>query len=192
MRASDLSKLEKDPKFRKASIPKMFWFKKPAIYPPSALLFVALLGLLYLLNIDSLITLQAIPFVVLLLLGAIWLKATKKHFQTSMFKKDGTFKLCLAQIFDEKDKNYYMVSTLSDKRHDKHFISDLGKKASIESPEITHSESGHNTENSVFIKAIKKTDILKLYPNKKIGDFIVLNYLDKQNVILVKPKYLNF
>jgi hypothetical protein len=58
---------------------RWFWFKQPAIYPPSILLFFALFGLIYLLNYDKLITVYALPFFLLFAVGVIWLRMVKRY-----------------------------------------------------------------------------------------------------------------
>jgi hypothetical protein len=61
--------------------PLWFWFKQPAIYPPSILLFFALFGLIYLLSYDKLLTLYALPFFLLFAVGIFWLRAVKRYIE---------------------------------------------------------------------------------------------------------------
>ncbi|MDR1809502.1 MAG: hypothetical protein LBR34_03745 [Prevotella sp.] len=56
-----------------------FWFRQPAIYPPSIVLFFALFALIYLLHYDKLLTVYAIPFFLLFAAGIIWLRLVKRH-----------------------------------------------------------------------------------------------------------------
>jgi len=208
MNVNNLSKLEKDIKFKKENFPKNFWYKQIAIYPPSAILFIALFGLVYLLNVDMLLTYYAIPFVLLLLLGAIWLKTVKKYITDTIIKKEEGFLVCLAQVFEEKKGFFYIVFDTSKKRHDKHQINNIAKHIKAEmdtnnkdimnaiNSKRATSVTPYNTElfkeNEVFIKALPKTEILKLRPNCNVNDHIPIIFFNKKNIIVVKPKYLVF
>ncbi|GAB6013096.1 hypothetical protein [Viscerimonas tarda] len=79
MTSKKIRKQEKDNQSRKMKLPRYFWFRQFAIYPPSLALFAALFGLIYLLNYDMLVSVYAIPFVLTLILSAIWLKMAKKY-----------------------------------------------------------------------------------------------------------------
>ncbi|MFR9165320.1 MAG: hypothetical protein ACLVKO_03455 [Dysgonomonas sp.] len=78
MKSDSLSKLEKNVSFKKKHLPKYFWLKNGSVYLPFLVLFFALFGLVYLLNYDMLLTVRAIPFALLFVIGAIWLKVAKR------------------------------------------------------------------------------------------------------------------
>jgi hypothetical protein len=63
---------------------RWFWFKQAAIYPPSFVLFFSLFGLIYLLNYNMLLSGYAIPFIILFLAGAVWLKMVKRYIEKQM------------------------------------------------------------------------------------------------------------
>jgi ABC-type bacteriocin/lantibiotic exporter with double-glycine peptidase domain len=64
---------------KRKKLPRCFWFRQAAIYPPALVLFFALFGLIYLLNSNMLLTVYAIPFLLVFLLGAVWLKTVKRY-----------------------------------------------------------------------------------------------------------------
>jgi len=207
MNANNLAKLEKDTKFKKEYFPKYFWFSQPGIYPPASILFIALCGLLYLLNSDMLISYYAIPFVVLLVIGAIFLKTTKRHIVNLILNDENMFKVCLAEVFQEKEGYIYLIFNTSAKRHEKYFIDNLRKdiqeQISLNNKDVEDSVSkskrnttllyinNYNKEETI-IKAFQKKDIIRLYPGIELNGSLAVIYFKEKNVMLVKPKHLVF
>lgn len=124
----DLSALEGNEKFRKSYLPNYFWLRNPGIFPPSSLIFLALLGLIYLLNSDRLFTYYAIPFAVILVLGAIWLKMAKKLILKNLSNSADAYKVCLSTRITNENNISYIVFTTGTKRHNKYFIQTARKE----------------------------------------------------------------
>ena len=95
MNSDKLQRIEKNKKIRIKFYSKEVW-KNYSIVPPSGVLFVALFGFLYLFNLDLLISWYTIPFVVLLILGTVWLKATRKYILTKKIEEGNSFAICLS------------------------------------------------------------------------------------------------
>jgi len=201
MNANVLSKLEKDTKFKKENLPQYFWFKQPAIYPPAAMLFLALYGLIYLLNIDKLISLYAIPFVALLLIGAIWLKTTKRYIWNNILKNEDSFRVCLAKVFGNKNGSFFVIFSVLGKRHDKHYIdniekklqeylsnndlSDMLKKSSGKAVHVNPDITGND---DTYIKSFYRKNVLMHYPDCDVNSYIPVLFF-KNSATVVKRKY---
>lgn len=201
MKTDKLSVLEKDKKFKKSHLPKNFWLKTPAIYPPACLLFLALLGLLYLLNIDLLISYYAIPFAILFILGTIWLKAMRKAVLKTVFNKENSYLICLAEVLEEKDGWVSMIFTTSTKRHNKYYIKTVAKDIKEEGfaysiGDFKHKAQQLETDDSikdekVYLTAFKKSEMKKQQTFIQEADIVPVLFIDAKNVLLLKPKDIN-
>lgn len=162
MNADKIRRLEKNEKFRSKFYAKEVW-KNYAIVPPSGVLFIALFGFLYLFNVDRLISLYAIPFIVLLLLGTIWLKATRKYIINQKLSEEKPFVICLSIPLMTKDGKTIMMFSAGNNRLNKYY---LGKeKKEILERVLLNSDylDFNSSKKSLF--AIPETDIYLIYPS---------------------------
>lgn len=202
----NLSNLEADAKFKKKYLPKYFWFRNPGIFPPSSLIFLALLGLVYLLNSDMLISLYAIPFAVILLLGAIWLKTTKKIILNRLYETPDSYKICISKPISKDNDTIFLIFSKDSKRHNKHFIQsaqkDMVKNGFVESDMFSTMKQKIGTEaqpvsdeytggwDNIFITCMKKSDLNKSDALWKTEGFTFLLYINDKEILPVKRKDL--
>lgn len=197
MKANDLRKLETDNKFKKKHLPKLFWLTQAGIYPPASVIFIALIGLVYLLNSDMLISYYAIPFAVLLLLGAIWLKATKKYVLKALFAKEDSFLVCISSEVDKDDKFSYLVFSTSDKRHNQYQVdnivaslkdetlisgSDLSKMKAESKGKAVLLPENISSNQQFYLKAFKTSSI----PYAASGSVVAVLFLNTKHIELLK------
>lgn len=201
MKANELNKLEKDEKFKKKYLPKYFWLKNAAIYPPSIFLFFALFGFVYLLNYNMLLTYYAIPFVVIFLLATIWFKMTKRAVLKRIFEDSSAYLICLAKVVKEDDNWIYALFATDEKRHNKYFVQDLAKnvdevffdeetKSSIKQQARKIDKDLSPVSSSVYVKAFRKRDIAKNRESWKGEEVFPVFYIKGYGVLLIKQKDL--
>ncbi len=176
MKTTTLDKLEKDSNFKKKYVSRFFWFTQAAIYPPSLIIFGGLFGLVYLLNYDLLLTYYAIPFLILLVLGSIWLKSVKRYILKNLFSENDSFLIAWTKAAYEEENIFWCVFTTSNRRHDKYFPETLRKELVKDdffvSEEFSENKNEAKTKavslseeitgyKDIYICAFKKFDILK-------------------------------
>jgi len=200
MKTNDFARLEKDQKFKKKYLPKNLWIKTYAIYPPAGVIFTGLAGLIYLLNHDILVSVYAIPFVVLLLLGAVWLKAVRRHTLNTLFEKKDSYLVCLGRILQDKNGWVYVCFSTSDKRHERHFIDNISKdiiNKYNDIPEYLNSLGDIKkntlllpvgTSGDIYARAFAMGELNKVFPGWKEENYIPLLYINKDNLSLIKRK----
>lgn len=200
MKPHDYVKLEKDYSFKKSYLDQTLWWKNILIIPPICLLFVGLVGILYLFNVDKLVSIYIIPYVAVFAIGTIWLKAIKKHIQKVMMTAHGAFNICLAKPIGEKDGYTYVAFTNDHHRHDKYYINNLVNDISLEkllleqkvslkrkSVQITHDkESGA----SFYIRAYFNKDIDKRNASWRENDHFPVLYIDERYTPIIKKRDL--
>ncbi len=206
MKPNSLDTIEKNVKFKKKYFPKQLWIKTPSLYLPVFFLFLALAGLVYLLNFDVLFTFRAIPFIILFFIATLWFKSLKKHIQNKYFNNPESFTVCTATILDEDNDYVYLVFTNQEKRHNKYFIEAEAKNLEQEGLltsdpyKIMKGASKSKTQNlneliksqdTFYLKAFKRipffSDSAFLTPDKTI---LVL-YINDGNTLLIKQKDIN-
>ncbi|MDU1903258.1 MAG: hypothetical protein E6772_00630 [Dysgonomonas sp.] len=121
MNNDKINKLEKNDKLKKKVFGKNIW-KNYAMLPPSLLLFIGIFGLIYLLNLDLLISLYSIPFVILFILGTIWFKATKKYLINKKIAESQIFIVCLAIPLIKERKRTILVFSTGKNRNNKYYL----------------------------------------------------------------------
>ena len=183
MNTSQLTKLEKNKKFRKKITSEGIW-KNYAFVPPSILLFISIFGLVYLLNIDLLVSLKAIPFAIIFLLATLWFKSVRKYIINKKITEQDFFQICLATpLFEEADNTILLFAT-NNQRHDQNYL-EKQKNLILNNTEIKTTISDvkierldffkvglPNSKNNLFvtkIKKIKKTSkCIIIYTNNNI------------------------
>lgn len=161
MNADKLQQIEKNKKVRRKFYSKEIW-KSYAIVPPSGVLFIALFGFLYLFNNDLLISWYAVPFVVLLILGTVWLKATRKYIINQKISDNKTFMICLSIPLTKMNGKTIRVFSAGNNRHNKYYL-EKEKKYVLEriesDPSFLKFVSSHKS-----VQAIPDTDLYIIYP----------------------------
>lgn len=159
MNSDKISKLEKSPKLKKRIFGKSIW-KNYAIVPPSLLLFVGIFGMIYLLNLDKLISVYTIPFAVIFILGTILFKATKRHIVTKRISDNETFIVCLAIPFVTEGKKATLLFSTSKNRNNKYYLEK-------EKQDLLADFINYNNKNSGIIPTNKEDIFLTSLPLTK-------------------------
>ncbi len=199
MKQEDYAKLEKDQQFKKDYLNKTMWWKSVLIVPPICFLFVGLVGILYLYKQDLLISWYIAPYLILFVIGTVWLKAIKKHIQKTKMAQEGSFHVCLASPVGEKNGYTYLVFTNDSHRHNKYFIKILAKEVDfagsldkygndVKKRSLLLQDSEDNTSH--YIRAYKTKDIDKNNKGAMADAAVPLLYIDDNNTLIIKKKDL--
>jgi len=201
MKAEDYAKLEKDYSFKRSYLNNTPWWKNILIIPPILILFVGLVGILYLFKHDMLVSLYIIPYLILFVVGTIWLKAIKKHIQKAKMAVEGAFHVCLAKPVGEKDGFVYAVFVNDTHRYNKHYINNLVKNISLDdilardgSPFRKESVMIHDEESNsdFYMRAYLPKDITKRNAGWQEDDLFPVLYIDDKYTFIIKKKDLSF
>ncbi len=182
MNVDRIKQLEKDKKFRRRFYAKGVW-RSYAIVPPSGVLFVALFGFLYLFNSDRLISLYAIPFVILLLLGTIWLKSTRKYIINQKISDNAPFAICLSIPLMKKNGKTIMMFSVGNNRLNKYYLEN--EKKEILDRFSQDADLSRFTSLGKRLVNIPETDIYLIFPSFS-------DRLSNKNKALVVNQYVLF
>lgn len=120
MDTKNLKDLENNAKLKQKYYAKGIW-KNYAFVPPTLIVFIGLFGLLYLFKDDLLISFYSIPFALILLLGAIWIKSTKRYLINQRKEKSKTFVICKAVPLTYGNSDLIMFAS-GNNRHNNYYI----------------------------------------------------------------------
>lgn len=198
MNANNLIKLESNLAFKKDYLNKTGWWKTSRIIPPIFFLFIGLFGLLYLLNLNKLISVYAIPFVLLFAIATLWLKTVKKYITDTSVSVPGSFLACTAKAVETDDKYAYVVFVTDGKRHYEHNIANFAKELAADiSPDTKKqavkqaiSLTEEATDTNFYFKALKIKDILKQDKNWTTDICVPIIFVNETHVYVIKKKYL--
>ncbi|MBB4037410.1 hypothetical protein GGR21_003327 [Dysgonomonas hofstadii] len=197
MRADDYAKLEKDIKFKKSYLSNTTWWKDGAIIAPIVLMFGGLVGILYLFNMDKLISISAIPYLLLFAVGTILFKAIKMNLQKRKMAEPGAFHICVAVPVGEENGYTYAVFTNDTHRYNKHYIKNIAKETLLDSiPETDKITCRKKTilaerpeqGDKYCIRAYKTKDINKQNINWRNDDYFPVLFIDENNTPVIKSK----
>lgn len=193
MKPTDCVKLEKDLKLKKKYLNRTPWWKSFLIVAPSLLLFMGLFALLYLTKNDMLLTVYAIPFVVLFLLGTIWLKAVKKHIQKAILEKEDAFKVCMAALLMSEGGYAYFVFDKGQKRHNEFHLKQIAEKyvpdeALLQASKKQAQEITDESDIPYFLIAYPLRTINKHQPSWADKQSLALFYIDQRNILVIDGK----
>lgn len=200
MKASECVQLENDRSFKYGYLKATRWWKSILLLPPVCLLFIGLVGVIWLLNIDKLASWYVIPYLVLFVLGTIWLKAIKKYIQKQLLSKDGAFLVCQAQVAGEKDGYIYTVYSTGEKRHNEHYIKAVAERltiADIPANELQASKKraiilhDEETDTDFCFRTYFHQNISKRNAAWRDESGFPLLYIDDSHVELIKKRDLN-
>lgn len=135
MRTYNLSKIEKNIKFKNYLSNKNIW-KNYAFVPPALILFIGLFGLIYLYKENILISWRSVPFIIIFTLGTIWFKATRKYFLDRKKEKIKSILICTTTILVTTKQKYIILFTTNNNRHNQSYI-DRKKEEILEKLDFT-------------------------------------------------------
>jgi len=199
MRPDDYAKLEKNVKFKKSYLNNTKWWKHAALMAPVVLMFGGLVGILYLFNMDKLISVSVIPYLLLFAVGTILFKAIKVNLQKRKMSEPGSGHVCMAVPVGEKDGYTYVVFTNDTHRYNKHYVKNLAKESSslyiferggdvVKKKSLLIQDPGDKA--GYYARAYKTKDIDKANPGwKNEGSFAVL-YIDDNDTPVIKSRDL--
>lgn len=199
MEKKTLSELEKDRKFKRAAIPTSFVYKNFLIVAPCLVIFVGLLGILFLMKNNLLLSYYSIFYIACFLLGTIWLKSIRQYIVNNIFKKENGFLTCWAALIKEDKKNAYYIFTTGNKRHDYFYIEKIKKNIDNE-PELFLSEKIKHTsvvsitnilmsDQDVYITKQSKSMIKRRNPNYSFDKSLPLLVIDQKHVSPIPGRY---
>lgn len=200
MKTNEYAKLEKDYDFKRSYLNKTLWWKSILMVAPVCFLFAGLVGILYLFNSDLLVSFYTIPYLILFVIGTIWLKAMKKHLQKVAMAREGAFHICLAASVGDKDGYTYAIFVNNTRRYDKYYITNLAKEISLHDI-LTKNDAPFKQKAVLIHDEESDTDMyMRAYPKKEIakknigwstdeGYFPVL-YINDKDVPVIKRKDL--
>lgn len=121
MNSDKIAKLENSTKLKKKVFGRNIW-KNYAFIPPSIVMFVGILGIVYLLNLDKLVSLYSIPFILIFFIGTIWLKSTKRYLVNQKIENTDEFLICLSIPFLTRDKKTVILFSSGKNRNNRYFL----------------------------------------------------------------------
>lgn len=196
MKPTEYIKLENDKIFKKKYLRETRWWLDFAVIPPSLILFLGLFGLLYLAEINLLLSYYSIPLAIVFTLGTIWLKSVKRYIQNKNLENTNAFKVCLSVLVGKDKKYSYFIFTNGEKRHNEYFIKEVLKAAEINYKSIDCKKKVRSinidkiTEEPCFIKAYQTTEIKKQNINWRENESLPILYINKSNTFIIKGKDL--
>lgn len=199
MEVADLKKIEKNKSFRKYFFGKLVWTRY-ALVPPGLVLFMSLFSVVYLFNIDMLISYFCIPFLLLLLLSTIWFKTTRKYLINKDVEKGNATTLCMTlPLFNHNGKMYYVFFN-NENRFNK-FLLDKTQKEIIKNKEdyyhiIENLKKGEfmpiMLENANITVNLKWSKSLLINKNSKSNDKFVVVYNKSKIRAITEHQLFNF
>ena len=199
MKPNDYAKLEKDSDFKKNYLKETPWWKSVLIIAPIFLLFIGLAGMLYLFHLDRLLSLYAIPYVLIFFIGTIWIKAIKKHLQKVIMTKPNSFQICLATPIEEKNGYVYAAFVNDTHRYNKHYvknivsnlspeeISEISEKSLKKEATLIHSTE---TNTDFYVREFPLKDLNKRNHSWRDEECFEVLYIDKKIIPIIKKKDL--
>jgi len=198
MKPDNYAKLEKDYKFKKSYLNTTTWWKNGALMAPIILMFGGLVGILYLFNMDRLISISVIPYLLLFAVGTILFKAIRMNLQKKKMAESDAFHVCIAVPFGEEDGYTYTVFTNDSHRHNKHYVKNLAKGMDLDNilldKEALKQRSvlvpGNEDTGGYYLRSYKTKEIYKRNQGWKDDEFFPVLYIDEKNTLIISRKDL--
>lgn len=201
MKPQDYAKLENNYNFKRRYLNKTTWWKNILLIAPTCFLFVGLAGVIYLLKNDMLASLYVIPYLILFVVGTIWLKAIKKHIQKYKMAEAKAFRVCLAKPIQEDEKLVFSIFVNDTHRHNNYYIKNLAEKIDLKallksdsklSKTGTHLINDSENEQEYYLN----TSTPKIITNQNVSwrkdDTFPVLYIDSKYTFVIKAKDLLF
>lgn len=198
MKDSIFSKLEKDSGFKRRYLKQTPWWKTILLLPPVCFLFIGLLGIIYLLNIDMLASLYVIPYIICFMIGTIWFKSGRRYVQKTAINKENSFLVSMAYPVDERNGYVYGAFVTDDHRHDKYYITNLCKEMDADFLEklIGTNESAAKKKSiliedeesgkSFYLRAYFNNEITKRNPDWREKNIFPILFIDEKYCPIIK------
>lgn len=198
MKPADYLKLENDKDFKKKYLSLTSWWKNILIIPSILFLFLGIFGMLYLLQLDLLLSYYVIPFVIIFLLGTIWLKSVKRHIYNLMLTDELGFRVCTGCKICENKGFTYLIFTNGQKRHNEHFIQQLSQNTNKEEiillamkrKQMPILYNNNDSETDFYVIAYPTNSIKKQNLARNESDSVPLLFVNMKNVLIIKDKDL--
>ena len=193
MKSTIFADLEKDKKFKRANMPLSAIYKNILVIAPILLIFIGLLGVLFLLEKNQLISYYSIYYIICFILGTIWLKSIRQYIANKNINKENSYLVCWGVPFKEDKKRIYLLFSTSAKRHDKYYIENISKKADTIP---TAKKDGYiklidiEKEKNICSVSIAKSIIKRRNPNWVYPENLPILYIDDRHVVPVSGRYL--
>lgn len=199
MRPNDCSNLEKDKAFKKGYISGLPWWKNTSLIAPVVLMFAGLVGIVYLLNNDMLLTWYIAPYLLLFAIGTMIFKALKRHIQNEMMAVPDSFLVCLARSVEGKNGLVYFAFMKGGHRHNLHQIKNVAKDTlldeflSASTADFTKANmllENYESGSEIYIRAYSEKELNKSNPAWRGEDCIPLLYINDKHTFVIKKKDL--
>ena len=199
MKPADCVKLEKDRALKLDYMRNTPYWKNFLFVAPSCILFIGLVGAIYLLKLGMLVSWYVIPFLVLFVFGTIWLKGVKKHILKTKVDDPANFHVCIGISVGEQGGYTYIIYANNEKRHNEHYISTLAEDYPLsffskdqlqqakKQPIFVYEEA---LDKEIHLKAFKTSDISKRHARWNSEDGLPLFAIDERQVVIIKKKDL--
>lgn len=167
------------------------WWRTPLIIAPILILFTGIIGLIFCLKSDLLLSLYSIPYIAIFLLGTIWFKAIKKHLLKSKLKDTEAFRVCLSKSIANENGYAYLIFTNGQKRHNEHFINKISTEISNQNIDKAKIKSGRTStlkqteEAELLITKISNNKLKKSIANISLDSTIPLLFIDNKNTFVI-------
>lgn len=196
MKPTDYVRLENDKQFKKIYLKKTLWWCNFLFIAPTLILFLGLVGLIYIFNVNMLVSFYTIPFLVVFVFGTIWLKAVKKHIQKTALEAEGSYLVCASAILNQTEKFIQVIFETGEKRHNEYYIQgvannlqsgNLDPKESLKKcVEITDKLSDKN----FIVKTFYRKEAQKQNANIENKNTFPVLYINNKYVFIIKNKFI--
>ena len=148
---------------------------------------------------DKLWDWYSIPYIAILVIGAIWLKAIKNHLQKKILNDKDKFLTCAARAIGDKGGYYYFIFSTGSKRHNETLINQLAESLDINSiseEQLSASKkqmveiSTMETETTIYMKAISVNRVLKTNRENIRTGVTPLLYISPKDIFVIRRKDL--
>ncbi len=197
MKPAECVKLEKDRMFKLAYMKKTPYWINFLFVAPISFLFLGLVGLLYLLKLDLLLSWYAIPFGAFFVFGTIWMKAVKRHLLKTKVDDPQNFHVCISVPVGELGGYSYFIFTNDEKRHNEYNISTLAEELPFDYFSQTQKKQAKKKAVLIEDEAIGTEIYLKAFTNRELArkdavreydDCLPVLAIDEQQVVLIARK----
>lgn len=199
MKPSQYKDMETDLLFKRRYLSKIAWWKSILLIAPTLLLFVGIAGVIYVVQNEAIASWYMIPYAVVFVMGAAWLKAVKKHLQDKLLKDNERFLVCAARAIADKGGYYYFIFTKESKRHNEALINKLGEEidfTSLSDDDLLAARkriievATQEEESTIYIKAVSVNNVLKTNRENLRTGITPLLYVSPTNVFVIRRKDL--
>lgn len=200
MKASECKRLEKDRMFKLAYMKKTPYWINFLFVAPISILFLGLVGILYLLERNMLLSWYTVPFVLIFIFGTVWMKAVKRHLLKTKVDNPENFHVCIAVPVGEKEGYTYFLYANNESRHNEYYISTIAEdfpfdvfsplqlKQSKKQPVLMNDEG---LDPNIYLKAFTKRDVVRKDAIRAFDDSLPILAIDNKLVKIISRREYN-